>query len=257
MTTGRTLDKHSRVYVGGFDLSGYSRAIGPLEITHDEADMTVHMADTVKGYMRNRTQVNLGILNALLDNTATVGIHAVLGAAGVSRTVLVAKGIRTAPAAGDPAFGGTFIQGAYQVETPGGAVVLTVPWTGWAADAASLDYAHPWGVLLHASGAETGANGANSSIDNPEAGATALGGYFVYQVLAGDGTATLSVDDSADNAAWSALSGATSGVVDCSNRLAAIVPIGTGATVRRYLRWQLALGTATTVTFVSAFMRAF
>ncbi len=261
MGTGRTLDKHSRVYVDGFDLSGFSRAIGPLEITHEEADMTVTMSDTVKGYLRNRTQVNLGVLNALLDNTATTGIHAVLAASGVSRTVIVAKGIRAAPADGDPAFGGTFIHKGYQVETPGGAVVLTVPWSGWAADAATLDYAHPWGALIHASGAETGANTANSGIDNPEEGATALGGFFVYQVLAAAGsstmTATLSVDDSADNSSWIALSGATSGSIACNVRSAGIVAIGTADTVRRYLRWQLALGTATSVTFVSAFMRAF
>jgi hypothetical protein len=175
--------------------------------------------------------------------------------------VLVAKGIRAAPADGDPAFGGTFIHKGYQVEEPGGAVVLTVPWSGWAADAATLDYAHPWGVLIHASAAETGVNSANSGIDNPEAGATALGGFFVYQVLAAAGastmTATLSVDDSADNSAWTALSGATSGSIACNVRSAGIVAIGTAAAVRRHLRWQLALGTATSVTFVSAFMRAF
>lgn len=261
MTTGRTLNKHSRVYVSGFDLSGFSRMVGPLEITHEEADMTVDMSDTVKSYLRNRTHVNLGMLNALLDNTPTTGIHDVLKSSGGSRTVIVAKGIRTAPAAGDPAFGGTFIHKAYQVESPGGAVVLTIPWSGWAVNATSLDYAHPWGTLIHANGAETAANTANSGIDNPEAGATALGGFFVYQVLAAAGsstmTATLSVDDSANNSSWLALSGATSGSIACNVRSAGMVALGTADAVRRYLRWQISLGTATSVTFVSAFMRAF
>jgi hypothetical protein len=257
MATGRTVEKHTRVYVSGYDLSGFSRAIGPLEITHEEADATAVMLDTVKGYLRNHTHVNLGGLDALLDNTATTGIHAALATSGQARTVIVAKGIQAAPAAGDPAFGGTFMHKGYQTEHPGGTVLLSCEWSGWASDASSLLYGAPWGVLLHANGAETGANSANSGIDNPEAGATAKGGYFVYQVLAGDGTATLSVDDSADNSSWTALSGATSGSVNCATRLAGVVAIGTAATVKRYLRWQLALGTATTVTFVSAFMRAF
>jgi hypothetical protein len=254
MATGRTVEKYTRVYVDGFNMSGYSRAISPLEIVYDEADMTAPMSDTIKGYMRNHAHVNLGVLNALFDNTVTTGIHAALGSSGISRDVLVAKGIRAAPAEGDPVFGGTFIHKGYQVEEAGGTVLVSCPWSGWAATAASLLFANPWGILLHASGAETGAN-VGTGHDNPEAGATALGGLFVYQVLAGDGTATLSVDDSADNAAFLALSGATTGVIDCSSRTAGLVALGEAATVRRYLRWQLALGTATTVTFLSAFMR--
>lgn len=257
MATGRTVEKHTRVYVDGFDMSGYSRVIGPLEITYEEADVTAPMLDTVKSYLRNHAHVNLGTLNGLFDNTATTGIHAALGTSGTERTVLVAKGIRAAPADGDPVFGGSFLHKGYQAEQSGPTVLVSCPWSGWSVTAASLLYAVPWGVLLHSNSAETGANSANSGISNPEGGATAKGGLFIYQVLAGDGTATLSVDDSADNSSWLALSGATSGVIDCSARTAGVVALGVSATVREYLRWQLALGTATTVTFVSAFMRSY
>ena len=48
--TGRTLFKHSRVYIHGYDVSGYTRAYGPLDWTFDEVDLTA-LTDSVKGYL--------------------------------------------------------------------------------------------------------------------------------------------------------------------------------------------------------------
>jgi len=254
MATGRTLDKHKRIYIGGYDLSGNARSCGPIGVEYDEADLTA-WTDTAHGFLRSHSQTNIGTFNAVFDNTATTGIHIVLPAAGGERNVIVAQGIRAVPAAGDPAFGGTFIQSAYAPQDDGGGVVVSVPFAGWSASASSLIYSIGWGTLLHASGAETGANSANSGIDNPTAGATTSGGYLCYQVLAGDGTATLSVDDSANNSTWLALSGATSGSINCTAVTSGLVALTATATVRRYLRWQVALGTATTVTFVLMFAR--
>ena len=255
MATGRTLDKCTRVYVDGYDMSGYGRTIGPVGIAYDEHDLTADMGDTVKGYLRGHSQVDIGALNGVYDNVATVGPHAVFGgtANGTKRTVLVAYGIRAAPAAGDQSFGGQFLQKAYQTVGEG-AVTTTVPFSGWATDATSLLYGNGWGLLLHASGAETAAN-TGTGFDCYQADQTLTGGFFIYHVLAGNGTATISCDDSANNSAFTALSGATSGSINCAVVQHGIVALGNSATVRRYLRWQLALGTATTVTFVSAFMR--
>lgn len=258
MATGRTKQKYTRVYVDGYDLSGYGRTIGPLELTYDEADMTVIMSDTVKGYLRNQSHVNCGTLNAVFDNTATTGLHALAGTAGDQRDVLAAIGIRGSPAAGDPCFGGSFIQGAYQVTNDGGAVTATIPYLGHDVTVNNL-YSIPWGILLHANGAETGAN-SSAGYDNPTGGATTYGGWFMYHILASSGaghTATLSVDDSANNSTWLALSGATTGSITVTAGVSGLVFLGNTATVRQYLRWQLALGTATSVTFVSAFFRAF
>lgn len=258
MATGRTLLKHYRVYQDGYDLSGFGRTIGPLELSYGEIDMTAQMSDAVKGYFPGDPQVNLGVLNAVFDNTATTGLHTVAITGGTARTVLVALGIRAAPADGDPCFGGSFTQAGYQVQDDGGATTVTIPYMGWAANASTLAYAAPWGTLLHSTASATAANTA-VGYDNPTAAATAKGGYFIYQILAGDaGSVTLSVDDSATNAndgAFAALSGATSGSVTASAGVSGIVALTPTATVRRYLRWQLAFGTAATVTFVSAFMR--
>ncbi len=262
MTVGRTLEKYTRVYMDGFDVSGYGRTIGPLEVTYEEVDLTAQMSDAVRGFMRGRAHANLGIFNAVFDNTATTGLHTVLKTAGGERVVLVAKGQLAVPAAGDVVFGGAFVQKAYTPLDDGGALTVSIPFMGWSVAADTLAYANPCGLLLHANTAVTGANAtADEGIDNPTGGATTKGGFFMYQVTAGeggDGTATLSVDDSADNSAWTALSGATSGEIDCSdNPAGGIVALGTAATVRQYLRWQISLNGATSVTAVWAFMRGF
>lgn len=259
MATGRTVEKYRRVYINGYDMSGFGRTIGPLDLSYEEADLTAHMSDTVKGYLRNQANVNCGVFNAVFDNTATTGVHALASstAGGTYRNVIAAIGIQAAPAQGDPVFGGQFVQKAYQVTNDGGAVTVSIPFSGWGVAGSTLLYASPWGTLLHANSAVTAAN-TSSGVDNPTAAATAKGGYFMYQVLASSDaahTATLSVDDSADNSSWLALSGATSGSITVTAGISGLIALGNTATVRRYLRWQISLGTATSVTFVSAFFR--
>jgi hypothetical protein len=263
MAVGRTKHKWWRVYVNGYDLSGYSRNIGPLDLTYDEADLTADMGDTVKGYLRNHPQVSPGTLNAVFDNTATTGLHALAQpSAGTSRNVLVAIGMRAAPTESDPCFGGSFYQSGYQIAEDGGAVTSTIPFTGWAADAESLKYAMPFGQLLHPNVARTSATGVNTAVgfDNPTEAATAKGGYFMYQVLASNAagvTATLSVDHgiTAAHVDMGALAGATSGAIVCVPGVSGIVSIGNAVPVKQFLRWQIAFGTATSVTWVAAFFR--
>ena len=261
MATGRTVARWTRVYVDGYDMSGVGRAIGPLDEVFDEEETTAFL-DTVKTYLPNTPNVTVGTLNALFDNTVTTGIHTVMQSSGVKRTVLVAKGIRAAPAAGDPAFGGQFLQSAYHVVGEGG-VFVNIPFSGWAQDATHSRYPSAWGQLLHALSAETGANAA-VGFDDYTGAATTKGGYLIYHITASNaaGTATISVDDSATNlndAAFAALSGATSGAIGFASIPAhGIVAIANTATVRQYLRWQLALaGGMTTCTFTAAFMRAY
>jgi hypothetical protein len=259
MATGRTLQKHYRFYADGYDLSGFGRSIGPFGITADEADMTV-WTDTVKGYLPNHIQVDLGTFNGIFDNTATTGLHALASTSGVQRTALVAMGIRAAPVAGDPCFGGQFLQTGYTPEDDGGAVSVTIPFAGWSGAATSLLYAPGFGQLLHASGAETAVNAAVGH-DGLTGAATTTGGYMLYHVLASSNaahTATLKVQDSAtnaDDASFADVTGATTGVITVTAGVSGIVALTPGATVRRYLRWQIVLGTATSVTFVLSFHR--
>ena len=264
MATGRIRQKDYRCYVNGYDLSGYSRTIGPLSIEYDEADLTAYMSDTTKGYLPNQPKVNLGTLNAVFDNTVTVGLHAQMATAGVSKNVIVPIGIRAAPAQGDPCFGGTFLDSAYQVTNNGGAVTATIPFAGWAADATTRDYDLAWGILLHENVARLTAAGPNDQLgfDNPAGAATAKGGFMIYQVLATSGaghTATISVDDAAANTVdgdFAPLAGCSTGSIAMPVGQCGIV-IPTTLTIRRYLRFQIAFGTATSLTWVCAFMRKY
>lgn len=258
MSTGRTKQKYWRCYVDGYDLSGYSRSIGPLEVTYDEADLTAYMSDAVKGYLPNHAHINAGTLNAVFDDTATVGLHALsVTPAGTARDVMVPIGIRAAPADGDPVFCGKLVQKGYQVTQEGGAVMASIPWSGWAANAISLMYGQPFGQLLHASAATVAVNAAAGFL-SPTGAATAKGGLFMYQVFAGNGTATLSVEDSDDwdDAVDYDLTVATSGLINCAVPTSGLV-VSSTLDIREGLRWQIAFTTANTVTFACAFMRVY
>lgn len=253
MTTGRTVAKHTRVYIDGYDMSGYARAVGPLMQSYDEVDLTV-FTDAIKGILPAHATLGIGTLNGVMDNTATSGLHVVMNAPGTIRTVMIPVGMNATPAQGDPVYTGQFEQQGYYAE--GDPAYVSIPFGTTSEAASTLLYDKPWGWLLHAKGAEIGANSATGIDDN--AAATAKGGYMCYQVFSGDGTATIKVQDAAVNAdgSFADLSGATTGSIDCSSVKYGIVAIGRTATVRRYLRWQVALGTASTVTFALAFVRA-
>lgn len=254
MATGRTLDRWMRFYADGYDWSGMTRSVGPLVWTFDEGDMTC-LPDGIKGVMLGRATVGCGTLNGVFDNTATTGLHILASGAGAMRTVMIPIGIRADPAQGDPVYMGEFEQKDYMAETGNVAVYATIPFSNSIRSTTHL-YDKPWGSLLHAKSAATAANTA-TGVDDFGA-ATAFGGYMMYQVFAGNGTATISIDDAATNTnpSFSALSGATTGSIDCATPKYGIIALGRTATVRQFLRWQIALGSATTVTFALAFSRA-
>lgn len=252
---GRTVPKHVRVYMDGYDMSGYSRTIGPLKHEYEEADLTVQMSDDVMGALPNLPSISVGTLNGVFDNTATSGLHALASPVPTSRIMTIPIGIQAAPQNGDTCFNGQFVQLGYEGEPVGPSVYANVPFGEW--DVANeLNYDQAWGKMVHVKAARTAPNTANNDVDG--GAATSKGGYLVYHIFAGaggDGTATISIDDSADNSSWLALSGATAGELDCRTVQKGIVQLAVGATVRQYLRWQLSLNGATTVTFAIAFVR--
>lgn len=256
MATGRTVSKHTRVYVDGYDLSGYTRSIGPLVENYDAVGEAA-LTDAVKGYLPNHVELGVGTLNGIFDNTATSGLHALHTAgAGSRHVVTVAQGIRAAPAAGDPCYAGHFEQAGYTAEPNSGMVFASVPFAMTSAAATTLAFPKPWGVLLNV-GAQTGANSSTGGVDH--GAATAKGGFLAYHVLASSNashTATISIDDSSDDSTYNALSGATTGSITVTAGVSGIVALGPTAAVERYLRWQLTLGTATSVTFILSFHRA-
>jgi hypothetical protein len=216
MATGRTAGRWTRVYLNGYDVSGETRSIEPLMCEFAESEVTA-LSDSTKTYLPNHPTIGPAELRGIYDNTSILGIPALMDVTGVKVNVLVAKGIRAVPAVGDPTFGGEFMLGAHTAIEEGGAVFISMPLMGWAADASTVAYPVAWGNLLHANTLESAANTADAGVESATGAATAFGGYMMYHVTAAAG--------------------------------------GAGVTATIKVRWQIVLGTATSVTFVLAFMR--
>lgn len=248
----RTIAKYTSLYLDGYDLSGDAKSIGTLGWGYeDETDAAFNW--TVSGTLAGLASVDVGPINGIFNNSAGA-IHAVTGTAGTTRKLMYALGMGAAPSMGSPVFMWPVVQSSYEAVPAGNLVTVTAK---LASDAsAGMVYDKPWGNLLHALSTETGANAANTNVDN--GGATTAGGWLMYQITAftGTGSATISIDDSANGTVWAALSGATSGAVaHTSMPTAGIVQLSTTATVRQYLRWQLSLTGLTNVSFTLAFVR--
>lgn len=251
MTTGRTALRFWRAYVDGYDMSGYTRSFGPLVCTFEEG-VDDPLTTVVKGAMIGNATVGMGTLNGLFDNTATSGLHVVMKGAGVKRNVMLACGIQGVPANNDPVFCGEFLQGAYQGDAGANPVTASIPFANTHALASNKQYAKPWGVLLHAKLAATAANSA-TGLD--QTASSAKGGWMQYQVFAGNGTAALKVQHASTNSDGSFADLLSSGTISCSSPISGVAALAKGTTVNRYVRWQIALGTATSVTFALSFHR--
>jgi hypothetical protein len=259
MAVGRTTNNHTRVYINGYDLSPYGRTIGPMSVDVEPADITSYMgSDAVHNYLLNKANISAGNFTGLFDSTATVGMNAIMNTAGVARKLMVPIGIRAAPAMGDPVFCGVFGQKDFAATEDSGAMTVNIPFVDW--DAASLvNYWQPWGTLLHANGIESDVNTSAGVDDN--LGASAAGGWMMYQLFAshGAGTVTLSVQDSLTNlnAGFDNTIVTTPAIGFASIPCAGVIAIAsTTATVRRYIRWQLAFaGGCDHATFALAFIR--
>ena len=197
--SGRTTKKHVRIYINGKDMSGYTCSIPSLSTVFDEK-ICAALSDEIKNGLLGHAAISPNTVNAFLDNTSD-GLHETLNDARAKRTVIVAVGDKTDPSAGVPAFAGQFEQLDYSVSGED-FVNATVKFGEWVGDAVTKDYNKSWGLLLHENIAETAAN-SNAGVDGYRQDETSKGGFLVYQVLSGDGTATISIEDSEDDSSFS------------------------------------------------------
>ena len=254
MATGRTLNRWSKVYAGGYDFSGYARSIGELPFAFQFADVST-LSDGISNVMVNTTEGRELNINCILD-TALVPIAA---AGGTYWDLMVALGIRADPAAGDPVYMGKFALTQNMAGEDGGAIVAALKFQGLDASDPQT-YRQPWGTLVHAKAAEVGANVAIGYTDG-QVGATSYGGFMMYEIFSLDaGTVTISMDDSAtnlNNAAFAACAGmTTAAIAQAATPCAGIIELGHTATIRQYVRFQVALaGGGSTCTFALAFVR--
>lgn len=246
---GRTVSKFCKVYVGGFDITGYTRSIGSLDWSFDEADLTT-IGDSVKGYLPNLANISMGVLNTVLDNTATTGMIAALSTPG-PRGVMVAVGDRAAPALGNPVWMGYFNQGSFQAAEEGGAMTLSLNFNAPYQDGTWDTYFVPWGVLLHPMGAETSSTDGGTSAGIYNFGATCNGGTFAYQCQGTDSNSSyvLKLQSSDDNITYVDITGAT---VTVTARTGGIIEVAKTVAINQYVRWCLT-NVDSSVTFACAF----
>jgi hypothetical protein len=255
----RTHPKYQRIYINGYDLSGYTRSLGNMGVKFDEG-IDAALTDAVKNAILGRATIQAGPLNAFLapEATPTIGAHELLSAGHGTFNLMAVYGTPGGPNIGDPIIAAQMEEGEYTSSSGDGFSAVNVTFPNASAQGPK-NYPSPWGVLVHAKATRTAVNAAVGTIDAGED--TTKGGIFVYQLFSSNGTVTLSIDDSATNlndTAFAALSGATSGSINASvTPKSGMVQLGVTATVRRYLRWQIALGTATTCVFALGFIRGY
>lgn len=249
----RTHTKHMRAYIDGVDVSGYSRSIGALEWMF-EVQPEATWTDGVKNVLLGQGEIRAGPYNAVLDND-TAGLFALASAGRGTRNLMVCIGANAEPVDGDPMFAWAFEQNSYSADAGAGFVTANIPFGG-ASYSSTLTYRKPWGFLLHAKAARTAVNTATGLDDS--GASSSLGGIFVYHLFSSNGTVTLKAQHASTNSdgSFSDLTGATSGSITAAvTPQSGIVALSTTATINRYTRWQIALGTATTATFTLGLIR--
>lgn len=257
MSTGRTLNKWLKVYGNGYDLTGYTRSVGPLPWVFDAPDLTVINSD-IRNFLLGQPAIGPLAINTILDNTAVSGSHTLAYANTVLWDIMIPIGIRAVPAMGDPVYMGKFPQKSYLPAEDGGTITASIDFGQW--DAGDLTvYRQPWGQLAAPWADYTGANSSAGYTDGSLD--TTAGGYMMYQVFnyTTAGTFTISMQDSPDNTpanfgamATPLTTGALStALIPC----AGIVELPRTAAVKDYLRYQLSLTTTTHLWMAVAFVR--
>jgi hypothetical protein len=264
MATGRTNKRYARVYANGYDLSGETRDFGDLEWNADvSTDAALNWE--VKGGLPGQSTIVTPPINTFFrfDTTPASSPHDWLNGMNFNLVkVLITSGIRAAPALGDPAWLAVHYQTSYKVSGGDSMMYANVEYgpsfLDGNASPVNLNFDMPWGWLLHPQGAETAAS---TAIGVDDFGAqTAKGAWMMAQIfsMAGSGTATIKVQDAATNTnpSFADVTGLTTGAVaDTAAPTSIVAQTATNATIRRYLRFQVALSGVTSVTFALAVAR--
>lgn len=241
--------KFLRGAVDGINVSGDAMGVGALPWMYD-VDMQAAWSDGVKNVKGGMGYSDFGGFTLNMFLNAGAGANFDQLRTQTDRVVTIMVGSLAVPAAGDPVYGWLFAQTGFQL-AEAGSVALTMPF-GKPASIGPLGYTSPWGLLNHAPAERVAANAGTS--DHDYGAQTSSGGVGLLQIYESDGTVTFSLEDSAVDAdpnfvnllTFDAPGNAVAGEVKA---------LGLTATVDRFTRWQLALGTATAVTFMMAFIR--
>lgn len=257
----RTLPRWTRFYQNGYNLCPHTRSIGPF--TWDaEFQSDRGLCWEMYGGLLGQESHALGQLNTITDvdvTDATLSPHDwIKGWDGDTCHIMIPIGIAAAPTVGDPTVM-TVLKQRTSATIPGEGGQMYTTTIDYEPAIVDTDYSQPWGKLIHAYGAETAAN---SAVGYDDAAATTAGGWMMVQLFAvtgGAGTVTIKLQDAAVNndGSFADVTDLTTGALAFSAApTSGVYYAATGATIRRYLRWQIVLaGGATGATFALSFVR--
>lgn len=254
----RTNNKWIRPYLNALRVGVDAVNVGNVGVAFDVAPLTSYL-DEIKNAIPGRAEISVDALNAVMSPGTAASIHDLCADGTGTFDYMIAYGINAVPAAGNPIFAWRFDQAGYMADAGDGFVMCNVTLKPTFASnnaAVQAGYDSPFGILIHADGAETGTNTA-VGIDDIGA-ASAKGGVMFYHLFSSNGTVTLKIQEASTNSngSFGDLTGATSGSIDASAApVSGMAALSKTAAVKQFLRWQLAFGTADTATFVIGFIR--
>lgn len=229
-------------YVGGYDLSGDINSLGKISGNNAPIDVT---DITQSGYARLGGKRDGEIDFTSYFDPAAAAAHAVLSPLPTTDVhTMYCRGT----VLGSPAAAQVSKQVDYGGKRPGdGSLTFDV-------SAMANGYGLEWGVLLTA-GKRTDTAATNGTTVDQTTVSTAFGWQAYLQVFSITGTSvTVTLEDSANNSAWTALTGGAFIAVASPGPGTQRLVGGSTATVRRYIRATTS-GTFTSAVFAVMFVR--
>lgn len=262
MSTGRTHPKYLKVYVGGQDLTGETRSVGPLAWDHEYTPEAA-LSWEVQGGLCGQPTITTGQINTIFrfDTTAGISPHDWLNGFSTGlQGVMIPFGIRAVPAAGDPVWMAMHYVSKVDHTTDAPMMTVTMDFqpTFYGATTPTLiNIAMPWGKLAHAMSAATGANSATGLDD---AASTSAGAWMMCQFNTyggtGNATVTLQEADTNSDGSFGNITGLTTGAIaHTSMPCAVFAQTAATAAIKRYIRWQISLSSLTSCTFALSYAR--
>ena len=223
----------TRVYVGGYDLSGDAREISSIDATHAEADMT-GFSDTIFNYIPERQTTGMRGFRALM-NDATGGAWTHLKSPGTTaRQLSVCFGGGGEPAVGDPAY-----------HLPAAQVANPVGIDSADAQQMTSNLRTAWGYVLQGPVSLSATLTASSSTSIDLGAAMANGWTAIIHITAtASGNFALTVQHSTDDSSF-----ATLGTFTTTGGAVGSEFLSGATTVNRYVSFN-AVRTAGTITAV-------
>ena len=237
----------TRVYIGGYDLSGDAREISSIDATHAEADMT-GFSNEIFNYQPGRMTAGMRGFKALM-NDDTAGAWTQLKTPGnTARQLSICFGGGGVPAAGDPAYHLPAVQMSNPVNLDGNAWVVGADFVPDAQQMTS-NFRTPWGYVLRGAVSMSATLTASSSNSIDLGAAMANGWTAIIHILASSsGNFALTIKHSTDDSSF-----ATLGTFTTTGGAVGSELLSGATTVNRYVAFN-AVRTAGTVTAVVTFV---